>query len=61
MYGHELLPEKISTVCEYSISNNLLHYVEISKNLGVLFDSKLSFNSHTMTIKNNAMKSLSFY
>jgi len=50
--------KKIPVIFEYSISNNILHSVKISKDLGVLFDSKLSFNSHTMTIKKKMLRNL---
>lgn len=53
--------KKVHIVIEYSISNNLLHDVKISKDLRLLFDTKLSFNSHNVAIKiNNDIKSLGF-
>lgn len=52
MYSYEFLSEKVPIIdCFISNKWNL----KTSKDLGVLFDSMSSFNSHVLAFKNNAV------
>lgn len=49
---------KNPTIFTYSIFNTDLLHVGTFKDLWILFNTKLSFTSHTMSIKNKAIKTL---